>query len=250
MLTTIKKIFLGLHMHLGIIMDGNGRWAIQRRLPRAFGHKRGASRVTDIVRSCPDLGVHTLTLYAFSTENWQRAAHEVKSLMKLFRGYLQSKFVELVEKNVKVNFIGDSSPIDEDIVKQMDRLQKATKNNDGLVLNIAINYSGRDEIVRATKQIVLDALCGNISLKKIDANTFENYLDTKNQSDPDLIIRTAGNQRISNFLLWQIAYSELYFTEINWPDFTVNKLKDILKEFEGRTRTFGSTNYSVKLINK
>ena len=129
-------------------------------------------------------------------------------------------------------------------------LEKATESNNGLVLNIAINYSGRNEIVRATKKIAFEILKGNISLEKIDTKYFESYLDTKNQSDPDLIIRTAGNQRISNFLLWQVAYSELYFTEINWPDFTVNKLKDILKECEGRTRTFGSTSYSVKLINK
>ena len=138
-------------MHLGIIMDGNGRWAIERKLPRAFGHKRGASRVTEIVKCCPDLNIKTLTLYAFSTENWQRSAHEVASLMKLFRGYLQNKFLELVKSNVKVIFIGDSSPIDLDIVKQMRKLEYSTRNNDGLTLNIALNYSGRDEIVRTTK---------------------------------------------------------------------------------------------------
>ena len=186
-------------MHLGIIMDGNGRWAVQRRLPRAFGHKRGASRVTEIVRICPDLNIKTLTLYAFSTENWNRAAHEVASLMKLFRGYLQNKFLELVDNNVKVVFFGDTSPISRDIVIQMKKLEKATRNNDGLNLNIALNYSGRDEIIRATKKIATDCKLGILKKENINENLFKKYLDTKYQSDPDLVIRTAGNQRVSNF---------------------------------------------------
>ncbi len=234
-------------MHLGIIMDGNGRWAVQRRLPRAFGHKRGASRVTEIVKICPDLNVKILTLYAFSTENWQRAAHEVASLMKLFRGYLQNKFLELVENNVKVVFLGDTKPIDRDIVVQMKKLEKATINNDGLTLNIAINYSGRDEIIRATQKIARDYKSKILKIEDINDNLFQKYLDTKNQNDPDLIIRTAGNQRISNFLLWQIAYSELYFTETNWPDFTSEKLKSIITDCKNRIRTFGTTNKKEKL---
>mgnify|MGYP001158119501 CR=1 FL=1 len=234
-------------MHLGIIMDGNGRWAVQRRLPRAFGHKRGASRVNEIVRICPDLNIETLTLYAFSTENWQRAAHEVASLMKLFRGYLQNKFLELVENNVKVVFLGDTKPIDRDIVLQMKKLEKATRNNDGLTLNIALNYSGRDEIIRVTKKIARDCKSENLKIKDINNNLFQKYLDTKNQRDPDLIIRTAGNQRISNFLLWQIAYSELYFTETNWPDFSPEKLKNILEECKNRIRTYGTTDKKEKL---
>ncbi len=234
-------------MHLGIIMDGNGRWAVQRRLPRAFGHKRGASRVTEIVRICPDLNIKTLTLYAFSTENWQRAAHEVTSLMKLFRGYLQNKFIELVENNVKVVFLGDTEPIDRDIVLQMKKLEKATKYNNGLNLNIAMNYSGRDEIIRATKKIAIDLKSENLKKENITEDLFHKYLDTKNQTDPDLIIRTAGNQRISNFLLWQIAYSELYFTETSWPDFTTEKLVEILEECKHRERTYGTTSKSEKL---
>ncbi len=228
-------------------MDGNGRWAIQRRLPRAFGHKRGASRVTEIVRSCPELNIDTLTLYAFSTENWQRAAHEVASLMKLFRGYLQNKFLELVENNIKVIFIGDRSPIDLDIVHQMNKLEHATKNNDKLTLNIAINYGGRDEILRASIKIAEDTLHGKIKLNQINADTFEDYLDTKEQSDPDLIIRTAGNHRISNFLLWQIAYSEFHFTETSWPDFTIAELGTILTSFKSRVRTFGGTDEKINL---
>ena len=237
-------------MHIAIIMDGNGRWATQRHLPRAFGHKRGANRVTEIVRSCPNLGITTLTLYAFSTENWQRAAHEVASLMKLFRGYLQSKFVELVNNNVKVTFIGDSSPIAKDIVFQMKNLEKATQNNNGLFLNIALNYGGRDEILRAVKKISLDCKKRILDPDFIDKDLFESYLDTKDQQNPDLIIRTAGNQRISNFLLWQIAYSELYFTDINWPDFSPHELEKILNDCQGRIRTFGTRKIKVGLSER
>ena len=236
-------------MHLGIIMDGNGRWAVQRRIPRAFGHRRGASRVTEIVKVCPDLNIKTLTLYAFSTENWQRAAHEVASLMKLFRGYLQNKFLELVDNNVKVVFLGDTTPIATDITLQMKKLENATRNNNGLTLNIAINYSGRDEIIRVAKQIAKDCKSKTLHTDDINEDLFQKYLDTKNQSDPDLIIRTAGNQRISNFLLWQIAYSELYFTETNWPDFTSEKLIQILEECKNRVRTYGTTNKKEKLSN-
>jgi len=236
-------------MHIGIIMDGNGRWAVKRGLPRTFGHKKGASKVTEIVKACPNLSIDTLTLYAFSTENWQRSAHEVASLMRLFRGYLQNKFLELVENNVKVIFIGDQSPIAEDIKVQMENLEKATKNNNGLTLNVALNYGGRDEIIRVTKQIAIDFKSGILKTDNITENLFKKYLDTKNQTDPDLIIRTAGNQRISNFLLWQIAYSELYFTEISWPDFTVEKLKLIIKECKNRERTYGTTVNKEKLSN-
>ena len=236
-------------MHIGIIMDGNGRWAVKRRLPRAFGHKKGATKVTEIVRACPDLNIDTLTLYAFSTENWQRAAHEVKSLMKLFRGYLQSKFVELVNKNVKVIFIGDSRPIAKDIVIQMKNLQFATKNNDGLTLNIALNYGGRDEILRASRKISKDTANGKLIPDNLDLKTFERYLDTNGQVDPDLVIRTAGNRRVSNFLLWQIAYSELHFTETCWPDFSIAEFKDILNRFQERDRTFGGNN-NLNSINR
>ena len=226
-------------MHLGIIMDGNGRWAVERRLPRAFGHKRGASKVTEIVTACPDLGIKTLTLYAFSTENWNRAAHEVSSLMKLFRGYMQNKFVELVENNVKVVFHGDPSPIAKDISAQMKKLELATKDNDGLTLNIALNYGGRDEIVRAARKFSMDTLTGKAIPKDLTMEKFETYLDTKDQPNPDLILRTAGQQRISNFLLWQMAYSEMYFTATTWPDFSIKELNTVISEFKERQRTFG-----------
>ena len=231
-------------------MDGNGRWAVQRGLPRAFGHKRGASKVTEIVRTCPDLNIKTLTLYAFSTENWQRAAHEVASLMRIFRGYMQSKFLELVQKNVKVIFLGDPTPIAEDIVKQMKELEKATSMNNGLTLNIALNYGGRDEIVRAAKNFATDSVMGQVRPEDLTVSGFENYLDTKNQSNPDIIIRTAGQQRISNFLLWQMAYSELYFTDTKWPDFSVRELRGVLSNFNNRERTFGGNKASDMVVGK
>ena len=221
-------------------MDGNGRWAVEKGLPRFFGHKKGATKVTEIVKACPDLRVETLTLYAFSTENWNRAAHEVSSLMRLFRGYLQNKFFELVNNNVKVVFIGDANPIASDIVKQMRNLEEATKKNNGLTLNIALNYGGRDEIVRTTKKITTDVVKGVLNPEDLNEFIFNSYLDTANQGDPDLVIRTAGNKRISNFLLWQIAYTELYFSDTYWPDISVGEIKKILEICKERKRTFGT----------
>ena len=231
-------------MHVGIIMDGNGRWASDLGWPRALGHRKGARTVTDIVKACPDLGIESLTLYAFSTENWNRSAHEVASLMRLFRGYLQNKFVELVEKNVRVIFLGDPTPVAKDIVVQMRRLEKATKQNNGLTLNIALNYGGRDEIIRAAKKFGRDVKLGNCNVDNLTVEKFETYLDTKGQKSPDIIIRTAGEQRLSNFLLWQAAYSELYFTKLTWPEFSAKHLEEVLKNFSGRSRTFGKEKLS------
>lgn len=190
-------------MHVGIIMDGNGRWATSRGLPRLIGHKRGASRVKDIVRSSPELGVTTLTLYAFSTENWKRAAHEVEGLMKLFRGYMQNNLLELHQKNVRVRFLGDPKPLANDIRTQMEHLADLTKDNTGLNLNIAINYGGRDELVRAVQAIANKTINGDLAANAIDEDTIRSHLDTRQQPDPDLIIRTAGELRLSNFMPWQ-----------------------------------------------
>ena len=220
-------------------MDGNGRWAANKGRPRAFGHRKGASRVSDIVECCPDLGIKTLTIYAFSTENWNRAAHEVESLLRLFRGYLQNKFLSLVENNVCVKFLGDPKPIGRDLVLQMRKLERATKNNDGLNLNVALNYGGRDEIVRATKKIVKSIMSEDLELSDLNVETFSKFLDTGIQKNPDYIIRTAGEQRISNFLLWQSAYSEFYFSPLTWPEFTPNDLSMALNELQLRQRTFG-----------
>ena len=227
-------------MHIGIIMDGNGRWAANKGLPRSFGHRKGAKNVSEIIKSCPNLGIKTLTLYAFSTENWNRAAHEVASLMRLFRGYLQTKFLEIVDNNIRVRFLGDTNPLPNDILLQMKKLEFETRKNSGFFLNIALNYGGRDEIVRSTKKIAKKVLSKEIKIEEIDQDLFSNYLDTKDQNDPDLIIRTAGEKRLSNFLLWQSTYSELYFSEKMWPEFSVECLKESINSYNIRIRKFGS----------
>ena len=227
-------------MHVGIIMDGNGRWATSRGLARLVGHKRGAGRVKDIVKNSPQLGVTTLTLYAFSTENWKRAAHEVEGLMKLFRGYMQNNLLELHEKNVRVRFLGDASALAQDIRSQMEHLADLTKDNSGLNLNIAINYGGRDEIVRATRSIASKVLDGTLSLDDISEDTICGHLDTREQADPDLIIRTAGELRLSNFMTWQSAYSEFMFPNVSWPDFTFEVYQKCLGEFTDRVRQYGA----------
>ncbi len=227
-------------MHIGIIMDGNGRWAANKGLPRSFGHRKGAKNVSEIIKSCPNLGIKTLTLYAFSTENWNRAAHEVASLMRLFRGYLQTKFLEIVDNNIRVRFLGDTNPLPNDILLQMKKLEFETRKNSGFFLNIALNYGGRDEIIRSTKKIAKKVLSKEIKIEEIDQDLFSNYLDTKDQNDPDLIIRTAGEKRLSNFLLWQSTYSELYFSEKMWPEFSVDCLKESINSYNIRIRKFGS----------
>ena len=226
-------------MHIGIIMDGNGRWAANKGLPRSFGHRKGAKQVSEIIKSCPKLGVKTLTLYAFSTENWNRAAHEVSSLMRLFRGYLQTKYLEIIQNNIKVTFLGDTNPLPNDILMQMKNLEKDTALNNGFYLNIALNYGGRDEIIRSTKKIVRDVLSNKIKTNEINEDLFENYLDTYNQKNPDLIIRTAGEKRLSNFLLWQTTYSELFFSDKLWPDFSPDCLAEAIENFNLRVRKFG-----------
>jgi len=221
-------------------MDGNGRWATKRGLPRLIGHKRGANRVRDIVKASPGLGVQSLTLYAFSTENWKRAAHEVEGLMKLFRGYMQNNMLELHGKNVRVRFLGDPSPLAPDISKQMDYLTELTRDNTLLNLNIAINYGGRDELVRATRSIVAEALRGGLRIEDIDEAMISDRLDTAGLGDPDLIIRTAGELRLSNFMTWQSAYSELAFRKESWPDFTAEVYAATLVDFRSRVRQFGA----------
>lgn len=227
-------------MHVGIIMDGNGRWAVKRGLPRLMGHKRGANRVKDIVKASTELGVTTLTLYAFSTENWKRAAHEVEGLMKLFRGYLQNNFVELDEKNIKVNFIGDPTPLAADLREQMKKLEDLTKDNTLITLNVAINYGGRDDLVRATRKIMAKVQDGSLAVDDITEKTISDHLDTVGQPDPDLIIRTAGELRMSNFMTWQGAYSELAFVEKSWPEFTPEVYAEVIADYRSRTRQFGA----------
>ena len=227
-------------MHLGFILDGNGRWAARKSLPRSIGHKKGAENVEAILKSCKNLGIENVTLYAFSTENWSRPVFEVKALMKLFHYYLKKKLTMLYQENVKVVIIGDINPFPKVIKDYIKNLEELTKNNDGMCLNLAMNYGGRSEIVKATKQIVKAISDGIIRINDIDEHLFSQYLYTHGQNDPDLIIRTAGEKRLSNFLLWQSAYSELYFVEKNWPDFTQSDLVEALNYFNSRKRKFGS----------
>ncbi len=221
-------------------MDGNGRWATRQHLARLIGHKNGAKRVKEIVKHSPGAGVNTLTLYAFSTENWKRAAHEVEGLMKLFRKYMRDNFDKLHENNVRVRFLGDPAPLAVDIRQQMQDLTALTAGNTGLNLNIAINYGGQDELVRAVQKIAQKAAAGEIPPAQITTQTIDEHLDTAGQTDPDLIIRTAGEMRLSNFMTWQSAYSELVFVEETWPEFTPALYDRVLSDFRTRTRRFGA----------
>ena len=226
-------------MHIGFILDGNGRWASNKGLPRAIGHKRGAENVELILRECLRLNIQHVTLYAFSTENWQRPVYEIKTLMSLFKYFLNKKLTQLHEENVKVAIVGDISPFSKIIQKYIKNLEDLTKDNDGMHLNLALNYGGRDEIVRATKRISTLILEKKINIEQIDEDMFSNNLDNGSEPDPDLIIRTAGERRLSNFLLWQSAYSELYFSDKTWPDFSNKDLELALTEYQRRTRKFG-----------
>ena len=235
-------------MHLGFILDGNGRWATAKSLPRSIGHKRGAENVEIVLKECKDLGISNVTLYAFSTENWSRPVFEVKALMKLFHYYLKKKLTMLYQENVKVVIIGDISPFPKVIKEYIKNLEELTKDNDGMLLNLAMNYGGRAEIVRATKRIVSDFSKGTMGVDDIDEKLFSKYLYTHGQNDPDLIIRTAGEKRLSNFLLWQSAYSELYFVEKSWPDFNRTDLKNALSYFNSRQRKYGSLTSKEKSL--
>lgn len=224
---------------IAIILDGNGRWAERRNLPRAMGHKAGCETLEKTVEDCVRLGVECLTVYAFSTENWKRSALEVGALMKLLRFYMV-KLIDVANKNnVKAVMIGDESRFEPDIRKGIKKLIEATKNNTGMVFAFAINYGGRDEIKRAVENIVDDVESGKISKSDISEELISSYLDTKNLPDPDLLIRTSGELRVSNFLLWQIAYSEFYITDTLWPDFDKEELLKAIESYSHRQRRFG-----------
>lgn len=224
---------------IAIILDGNGRWAERRNLPRAMGHKAGCETLEKTVEDCVRLGVECLTVYAFSTENWKRSALEVGALMKLLRFYMV-KLIDVANKNnVKAVMIGDESRFEPDIIKGIKKLIEATKNNTGMVFAFAINYGGRDEIKRAVENIADDVESGKISKSDISEELISSYLDTKNLPDPDLLIRTSGELRVSNFLLWQIAYSEFYITDTLWPDFDKEELLKAIESYSHRQRRFG-----------
>lgn len=225
--------------HVAIILDGNGRWAKKRLLPRKAGHVAGSRTVEQICEDAYNLGIHYLTVYAFSTENWKRPGDEVDALMKLLRQYLRDCIKRSTKNNMCVRVIGDISPLDEDMKKSIRDLEEATRNNTGLHFQVALNYGGRDEIIRGVKRICEKAAAGELMPEKIDEKMMEAYLDTSGIPDPDLLIRTSGEMRLSNFLLWQLAYTEIYITDVLWPDFNKAELEKAIAYYNSRDRRFG-----------
>jgi len=227
--------------HLAIIMDGNGRWAQQRMLRRIVGHQRGAETVKMVVEQASLLGIRYLTLFAFSSENWSRPAIEVRALMTLLKKYIRQETARMMRKNIRYNVIGNRSELPDDVNQTLDWAIKETSGNTGMVLTLALSYGGRQELSMAAARLTRDVLAGKLSADDITMEVFGGYLDTGGLPDPDLLIRTSGEMRISNFLLWQLAYTELYFTDINWPDFTINEFHKALADFQSRERRFGKT---------
>lgn len=225
--------------HIAIIMDGNGRWANKRALPRFFGHKAGVEAIRDIVRTCSDLNIKILTVYAFSTENWKRPTDEVSYLMNLLVEYLKKEIQELNKNNVKIKILGDIDPLPEKTREEVQKAINLTSSNKGLQFNIALNYGGRAEIINACKAIAEDYKQGKLTLDSIDEQMISDHLFTAGDLEPDLIIRTSGEKRLSNFLLWQSAYSELVFTDVMWPDFDIKQLEKAIIEYQDRDRRFG-----------
>ena len=232
----IEVTDLNLPSHIGIIMDGNGRWAKKRGLPRKAGHRQGAKTFRTITRYCSDIGIKYLTVYAFSTENWKRPQEEVDALMSLFKSYLNEALEDFKDDSIVVKFIGDKSGFNDELRELMIENEESSKDRDGMVLNIAMNYGSRDEIVRAVRNISEDVKNGKISSDDITENLFSNYLYTAGQPDPDLIIRPSGEYRISNFLLWQSAYTEFVIMNKLWPDFQKSDLDEALKIYSSRAR--------------
>ncbi len=225
--------------HVAIIMDGNGRWATNRGRPRLFGHHAGAKRVREVVEACPDVDVKYLTIFAFSTENWKRTQVEVAGLMSLFRRYIAKETRALRDRNVRVRFIGDRVRLDAKLIQLMDDLEKITENCTGTNLTIALNYGGRDEVTRATRRLAQDVHDGKLDPADVDEETLPKYLDTHVLPDPDLVVRTSGEARISNFLLWQSAYAEYEFIDTLWPDFTAEEFASLVSGYGARERRFG-----------
>ncbi|MGL5315936.1 MAG: isoprenyl transferase [Peptostreptococcaceae bacterium] len=225
--------------HIAIIMDGNGRWAKSKFLPRTAGHKAGVETIRKVLKECQRLGIKHLTLYAFSTENWKRPKLEVDTLMGLLATYLKNEVRELHKNNVRITTAGDVAALPDNCVKEIDRAYELTKFNTGVNLNLALNYGSRHDIKNAIIDIVKDAKCGKLDVDNINEDTIKNYLSTKSIPDPDLIIRTSGEQRLSNFLMWEAAYSEFYFTDIHWPDFNEEELQKAVYTYQTRDRRFG-----------
>ncbi len=228
--------------HIGIIMDGNGRWAKLRGLPRVEGHRRGAERAKEIIKAASEAGVEVLTLYAFSTENWQRPEDEVSTLMELLRTYLSSELLDMLKNGMRFRVIGNRALLPEAVKDLIAHAETLTSEGEGMTLVLALSYGGRDEILRAVKR----AITGGIEPEKIDETTFEKFLDTQGLPPVDLVIRTSGEKRLSNFLIWQAAYAEFYFTETLWPDFSKEEFNLALQDYQKRERRFGTVREAVK----
>ncbi len=230
---------MNIPQHVAIILDGNGRWAKSKGMPRNYGHVQGSKNVERICEEAWRMGIKYLTVYAFSTENWNRPADEVDALMKLLRNYMKTCLATAAKNDMKVRVIGDITRLDGDIRKRILELEEATKNNEGLNFQIAINYGSRDELMRAVRRLAADCKEGKVRPEEIGEELFEDYLDTRRIPDPDLLIRTSGEQRLSNFLLWQLAYTEFYFADVHWPDFTKEELIKAIEAYNARDRRFG-----------
>ncbi len=226
-------------LHVAFIMDGNGRWAKARRRPRPFGHQAGAKRTREVVEACPDLGVKYVTLYAFSTENWKRSRAEITALMALFRYTIRKTARDLHAEGARVRFIGDRAPLDKKLIKLMNELEELTRDNDRVHVTVALNYGGRDEILRATRKMAEAVKAGELEPAEISEDTMHDYLDTAGLPDPDLVVRTSGESRTSNFLTWQTAYAEFEFTDTLWPDFGKEQFAEALDKFGLRERRYG-----------
>ena len=225
--------------HVAIILDGNGRWAKSKGMPRNYGHAQGSKNVERICEDAYHMGVKYLTVYAFSTENWNRPGDEVAALMKLLRNYMKTCLKTAAKNDMKIRVLGDVTGLDDDIRTRIEELEEATKNNGGLNFQIAINYGSRDEIIRGVRRLVKDCAQGKVEPEQIDEKLFEGYLDTHDIPDPDLMIRTSGELRLSNYLLWQLAYTEFYFTDVLWPDFSKEELIKAIEHYNARDRRYG-----------
>lgn len=225
--------------HVAIVMDGNGRWAQRRHQPRLFGHKAGVESVRDVVETARKIGVEILTLYAFSSENWKRPASEVSGLMSFLKSYVQTELSRMLQNNIRFTCIGELERLPAEVREVLDHARAETALNDKLVLNLALSYGSRSELTRAMKKIAADCLAGTLSVGEIDEHLISSYLDTAGMVDPDLLIRTGGEARLSNFLLWQASYSEIYFTDVMWPDFRTDAFLQAIADFQQRERRFG-----------
>lgn len=238
-LQAIREENLNVPKHVAIILDGNGRWAKKRNMPRNYGHVQGSKTVEQIIEDGYNMGIEYITVYAFSTENWKRSKDEVDALMKLLAKYLIDCIERSTKNNMKVRVIGDKTGLDEKLVTKINELEEATKNATGLKFTIAINYGGRDEIRRAVRSIAEDVANGVVTPEQISEELINDRLDTAGLPDPDLLIRTSGEERLSNFLPWQLAYTEFYFTDVLWPDFNKEDLLTAIRYYNGRERRFG-----------